>query len=72
MLRDTGALSLIILAVALLGVILVISDRALSHSPRGVPTADLSTLQGTAEDPPDAVVLSSPRSTQTPQRPSKS
>jgi hypothetical protein len=43
--RDTGALSLMLLAVVLLTAILTIADRALSHAPRSVPDADLALLQ---------------------------
>jgi hypothetical protein len=42
---DTGALSLMLLAVVLLTVILIIADRALSHAPRSAPDADLALLQ---------------------------
>ena len=43
--RDTGALSLMLLAVVLLTAILTIADHALSHAPRSVPGVDLSTVQ---------------------------
>jgi hypothetical protein len=43
--RDTGALSLMLLAMVLLTAILIISDRALTHSPRSAPDTDLGPLQ---------------------------
>ena len=46
---DTGALSLMLLAIVLLTVILIIADRALSHAPRSVPAVDLSTVQALAD-----------------------
>jgi hypothetical protein len=47
--RDTGALSLMLLAVVLLTAILTFADHALSHAPRSVPAVDLSTVQAVAD-----------------------
>ena len=47
--RDTGALSLMLLAVVLLTAILTIADRALSNAPRSVPAVDLGTVQAVAD-----------------------